>query len=91
MLRKSLLASAVILPMGIFGSTPAALADTDVDVHFGIPFYSYQVDPDYRYYADYGWYDADRYTIVYDDDGYYDGEDVYYDDDNDTYIVVHDR
>ena len=39
----------------------AALADTDVDVHFGVPFYTYQVTPRYVYYEDYGWYDPYRY------------------------------
>lgn len=75
MFRKTLLACAVALPLGLIGSTPAALADTDVDIHFGVPFYSYQVGPRYRYYEDYGWYDANRYPrfrggYADDDEGY---------------------
>ena len=57
MFRKTLLACAVALPLGLTGAAPAALADADVDVHFGIPFYSYQVRPRYVHYEDYGWYD----------------------------------
>lgn len=49
MFRKTLLACAVALPMGFMGSAPAALADTDVDIHFGVPFYTHQVGPRYRY------------------------------------------
>jgi len=96
MLRKTLLACAVALPFGLMSAPPAALADTDVDVHFGIPFYSYQVSPRYRYYEDYGWYDARRYprfrgTYYYDDDDddyvtiYRDDDDDYVDDD---YVVI---
>lgn len=61
MFRKTLLACSIALPLGLIGSAPAALADTDVDIHFGVPFYTYQVSPRYRYYDDYGWYDAYRY------------------------------
>jgi hypothetical protein len=97
MFRKTLLTLAVAVPLGLMGSAPAALADTDVDVHFGVPFYSYQVGPRYAYYDDYGWYDAyryprfrrihradDDYDPVYDDD--YVG--VYDDDYDDDYIVI---
>lgn len=78
MLRKILLACSVALPLGLFG-TASALADTDFDIHFGVPFYSYQVEPAYRYYDGYGWYDADSYPdfrpgYVYDDDEGYDDD-----------------
>jgi hypothetical protein len=100
MFRKTLLACAVALPIGLMGAAPAALADTDVDVHFGIPFYSYQVRPRYVYYEDYGWYDPYRYPrfrrIHRADDDYvgvygYDDDDsvaVYGDDYDDDYVVI---
>lgn len=74
MFRKTLLVCSVVLPLGLTGTAPA-LADTDFDVHFGVPFYTYQVGPGYRYYDDYGWYDADRYDYGdfrrdYDDEDY---------------------
>lgn len=85
MFRKTLLACAVGLPLGLMSGAPAALADTDVDIQFGIPFYTYQVSPRYRYYEDHGWYDAYSYPRFrgadYDDD---DG--AYYDDDD--YVAV---
>lgn len=85
MFRKLMLASAVGLPLGLTGAIPAATAD-DVVVHFGVPFYTYQVGPRYRYYDDYGWYDADAYphfrsAYLYDDD--YDGDEDY-----DGYVAV---
>lgn len=79
MLRKTLLACAVALPLGAITAAPV-LADTDVDIHFGVPFYSYQVAPRYRYYDDYGWYDAERYSDF--------RADEYGDDDDDDYVVV---
>jgi hypothetical protein len=95
MFRKTLLVCAVGLPLGMMGAAPAALAD--VDVHFGIPFYSYQVGPRYVYYEDYGWYDAYRYPrfrrIHRADDDYdpdYDDDyvTVYDDDYDDDYVVI---
>ena len=96
MFRKTLLACFIALPLGLIGTMPAS-ADTDVEVHFGVPFYSYQVSPRYRYYEDYGWYDARAYPRFHrtyhvyedDDDGYVVRDDDYdaYDDDGD-YIVV---
>jgi hypothetical protein len=72
MLRKMLLACSIALPLGLVGSMPSAQADTDVDIHFGVPFYTHQVGPRYRYYDGYGWYDANRYPRFrggdYDDD-----------------------
>ena len=61
------------MPLGLIGSAPAALAHTNVDIHFGAPFYAYQASPHYRYYRGYGWYDAYRYPrfrrgYFYDDD-----------------------
>jgi hypothetical protein len=95
MLRKTLLACSVALPLGLLGAAPA-LADTDVEVHFGVPFYTYQVSPRYRYYEDYGWYDAYAYPRfhrayrVYDDDDDYVIYNEHYDhyDDDGDYVVV---
>lgn len=60
MLRKTLLACSLALPLGLVGSMPSAKAQ-EIDVQLGVPFYTYQVAPRYRYYDGYGWYDADRY------------------------------
>jgi hypothetical protein len=90
MLRKILLIGSVALPLG-FLSTAPALARSDVVVHFGVPFYSYQVEPRYVYYDDYGWYDADAYPNLrvgyYDDEDYYDDYDDGYDY-NDHIVVI---
>jgi hypothetical protein len=93
MFRKILLACSIAFPLGLIGTMPAS-ADTDFEVHFGVPFYAYQVSPRYRYYEDYGWYDAYAYPRfrrsyhVYDDDDYViDDDDYDYDDDGD-YIVI---
>lgn len=86
MLRKILFVSSVALPLAFVGTAPAS-ADTDFEVHFGVPFYSYQVEPSYVYYDDYGWYDADAYPnfrVRYDDEDAYDDND----DDDYDYIVV---
>jgi hypothetical protein len=89
MLRKILLAGSIALPLGLLSTAPA-LARSDVVVHFGVPFYSYQVEPSYVYYDNYGWYDADAYPNFR--VGYYDDEDYYYDNDDDydddDYVVV---
>jgi hypothetical protein len=86
MLRKILLAGSVAIPLGLLGAAPA-LADTDFEVHFGVPFYSYQVDPSYVYYDDYGWHDADAYPDFR--VGYYDDDrDNYDDNDDNDYVVV---
>lgn len=74
MLRKTLLACSIALPLGFIGSMPSALAQSEVDIRFGVPFYSYQVSPSYRYYDGYGWYDGYRYPRFrggYDDDDDY--------------------
>jgi len=79
MFSKLLSICAVVLPLGLIGSTPVALADTNVDIHFGVPFYSYQVRPYYRYRRDYGWYDAYRYPRF--------RGGAYYDDDDSDYVA----
>jgi hypothetical protein len=83
-----LLAGSVVLPLGFLGAAPA-LADADVEIHFGVPFYAYQVEPSYVYYDDYGWYDAGAYPnfrVGYDDDDDYDDNDD--DRDDSDYVVV---
>ena len=78
MFSKSLLICALVaLPFGLIGSAPVALAHTNVDIHFGVPFYAYQVRPYYRYHRDYGWYDSYRYPRVRGGTYYDDGEDDY--------------
>jgi hypothetical protein len=61
MLRTSLIACALAVPLGLVAAAPAARAGTHIALHFGVPFYAYQVAPHYRYYRGYGWYDAYRY------------------------------
>ncbi len=89
MLRKILLAGSVALPLAFLSAAPA-LADADFEVHFGVPFYNYQVEPSYVYYDDYGWYDAGAYPNFR--VGYSDDDDHNDDHDNDysgnAYIVV---
>lgn len=40
----------------IGGLTTVANAKVNVDIFFGVPYYNYQVGPDYRYYDGRGWY-----------------------------------
>ena len=55
-----------------------AQARSDVSIHFGIPFYDYNVGPGYVYRSGYGWYDDDDYDFpYYDDDPEYDDDDDY--------------
>ena len=49
------------LAVGALAMAPAAEAETNFSVHLGVPFYGYQVEPDWDYYDGYGWYDDDRY------------------------------
>jgi hypothetical protein len=55
MLKKVLCASALLLPLGLLGTTPA-MADVSVGVGFGSPYYGFGYYPYHRYY-DYGLYD----------------------------------
>ena len=59
MFKSIMLAAGVALSAMVL--VPAAEAKTNFNIHLGIPFYGYQVEPDWDYYDGYGWYDADRY------------------------------
>lgn len=59
MFKSMMLAGMVAL--GVVAIAPAAEARTDFNVYLGVPFYGYQVEPDWEYYDGYGWYDAGRY------------------------------
>lgn len=61
MFKRMLLACGVVLPLGLAGAVPTALAYTGVNIHYGIPFYNYPRGPNYRYSDNYGWYDVRRY------------------------------
>jgi len=73
--------------LGLIGAR-SALARSHVEVHLGIPFYAYQVSPRYRYYEDYGWYDAYAYPRFYRTHHVYH---VYDDDDDDDYVIYNDH
>ena len=53
----------------------ASQAKTNVHIYFGVPHYSYQVSPGYRYHDGYGWYDSGAYSdeAIYDAPGFYEG------------------
>lgn len=53
---KSLLIAASVAAALFAGLVPAAEAKTTVRIFFGLPHYTYQVGPDYRYRRGYGWY-----------------------------------
>jgi hypothetical protein len=55
MLKKTLYAAAVLLPLSFLGTAPA-MADVSVGVGFGSPYYGYGYYPYHPYY-DYGLYD----------------------------------
>jgi hypothetical protein len=38
------------------GAATMAEAKTNFSIHLGVPYYDYQVGPDYRYHRSYGWY-----------------------------------
>ena len=57
---KSLLVAGGIA-LSAFAMAPEAEARSNVTIYFGVPFYSYQVGPSWRYHDGYGWYDYRRY------------------------------
>src|SRR5688500_6024831 len=77
MFKKMLLACAVVLPLGMMGGIPSAMAD-DVDIYLGVPSYGYgyQARPRYRHYDGYRRYGGHRRARYrgsyhdYDDDDY---------------------
>lgn len=40
-------------------------ADAKVTIYFGVPYYDYQVGPDYRHREGYGWYRYSRFGDFY--------------------------
>ena len=73
---KKILAASALAASIIFGMATASEAKTNVHIYFGVPHYSYQVGPDYRYRDGYGWYNpgGDYYDgSFYDGQGFYDG------------------
>ena len=50
-------ALALILAIPLLGASPQiSNADVDFRIYLGVPHYTYQVAPDYRYRKAYGWY-----------------------------------
>ena len=49
------------IALGALAMTTDADAKARVGVYFGVPFYDYQVNPGWRYYDGYGWYEYGRY------------------------------
>jgi hypothetical protein len=62
MFKSMMLAGSVAL--GAMALAPAAEAKTNVHIHFGVPFYTQQVGPGWRYYSGYGWYDYGRWGDI---------------------------
>ncbi len=54
-MKKVLLASAFAVTMAL-GVSTSAEAKSDFRIYLGIPHFSFQVGPDYRYRNGYGWY-----------------------------------
>ncbi len=61
MMKKLLMALVVAAPVAFgLGGVNAAEAGAKVNIYLGIPYYSYQVGPDYTYRKGYGWYRPGR-------------------------------
>jgi hypothetical protein len=59
-MQRSLVALAAMVPIWT-GFSVAADAKPNVQLFFGIPYYSEKIGPDYRYYDGRGWY-RERYN-----------------------------
>lgn len=62
-MRKLLMTLAVAAPAALgfgLGGAGGAEAKTSVNIYMGVPYYGYQVGPDYRYRRGYGWYRPGR-------------------------------
>lgn len=72
---KKILATSALAVSIVLGMATASQAKTNVHIYFGVPHYSYQVSPSYRYHDGYGWYDSGTYSdeAFYDTPGFYDG------------------
>jgi hypothetical protein len=55
---KKILTTSALATSLILGMATISEAKTKVHIYFGIPHYSYQVGPDYRYRDGYGWYNS---------------------------------
>ena len=53
---KSLVLASAVAAVLAFAIPTAADAKTNVRIYLGMPHYSYQVGPDYRFRSGYGWY-----------------------------------
>jgi hypothetical protein len=77
-MKKVFLFSALAALIAV-GMASTSEAKTKVQIYLGVPHYSYQVSPEYRYRQGHGWYNPDAGY----DDGYDDGSAS--DDDSDDY------
>jgi hypothetical protein len=59
-MQRSLIALVALVPLWT-GFSVAADAKANVQLFFGIPYYSEQIGPDYRYHNGRGWY-RERYN-----------------------------
>jgi hypothetical protein len=59
MLKSFIVAGSVAL--STLALAPASEAKTNVQIYLGVPFYSQQVGPGWRYLTGYGWYDYGKY------------------------------
>ena len=70
---KNLLTTSALAVSLVVGMATASEAKTKVHIYFGVPHYSYQVGPEYRYRNGYGWYNPgggyydESYNGVYSD------------------------
>lgn len=58
-MKSILAAAALVIPLALAGASVTsapAQAKTSVKVYLGVPYYAYQVGPDYRFRPGYGWY-----------------------------------
>jgi hypothetical protein len=76
---KKILATSALAVSLVLGMATISEAKTKVHIYFGVPHYSYQVDPDYRYRDGYGWYNPggdysdDAFAVYNDGPRFYEG------------------
>ncbi len=61
MLKSMIVASGIALAALAVTPSAEAHSNSGFSIYFGIPFYSYRVGPEWRYYDGYGWYDYRRH------------------------------
>lgn len=59
LLMTLVVAAPIALGFGLGGATTAD-AKTSVNIYMGVPYYSYQVGPDYQFRKGHGWYRPGR-------------------------------